>query len=137
MYKELFYINMKLPSLNEFIKANRTNVHVGNSFKQDIEEAIGWQIKQAVSVGNLTPKTEPVDILIDFYELTRRRDVDNIQSSTKFILDALQIQGILKNDGRKYVNQIYHRVYDAPKEYKHDFCIVTLYPAGSLTLHEG
>lgn len=139
--KEIFLINFRLPSLNDYITANRTNKHAGNKFKTDVDESIGWRIKQAKVAGNLTPKEEPVDILIDFYEPNRRRDVDNIQSATKYILDALVKQGILKNDGRKYVHQIYHRVYDihktAVKEKgsNYGYCIVQILSAGAVTLN--
>lgn len=137
--KEMFLINVRLPSLNDYITANRTNPHAGNKFKKDVDKSIGWRIKQAKDAGNLTPKEEPVDILIDFYEPNRRRDVDNIQSSTKYILDALVQQGILKNDGRKWVHQVYHRVFDIPKQRNnksdnYGYCIVQLLPAGAVTL---
>ena len=55
----------------------------------------------------------PCELVITFFEKTKKRDVDNIQSSVKFILDALQKAGILKNDSRKYVKQIYSTVKDA------------------------
>lgn len=130
---EMFLINMKLPSLNDVIKKNRENRYSGNNYKKEIEEIIGWNIKKALCSGTLTPRTEPVDIVIDYYELTRKRDVDNIQSSTKFILDALVKNGVLKNDGRKYVNQIYHRIFDIDKPLN-DYCYVALMPAGSVEL---
>lgn len=108
-----FTIHRKLPSLNEVIQKNRANKYAGAQFKADIEEAIGWDIKQALTTGALKPVTKPCMIEMLFYESTKRRDVDNIQSSQKFILDAMVKNGILKDDSRRYVKQIKHTVIDA------------------------
>jgi len=113
-----FIIKAKLPSLNEYIRACRANRYAGAKFKEEIEELIGWSIKQAQAAGKLPPMGDtPCRIYIDWHEKTKRRDVDNIQSAQKFILDALQTYGVLKNDSRKYVKQIYHTVNDATADY--------------------
>lgn len=103
-----FTIEGKLPSLNETINENRSNRYAGAKLKKEIETLIGWAIKKA----KLTPIENPCVIEIDWHEATKRRDVDNIHSSVKFILDALVKNGILKNDSRRYVKQIYHQVID-------------------------
>lgn len=108
-----FIIRDKLPSLNDVIAKNRTNRYVGAKFKKDIESRIGWAIKSA----KLKPITNPCVIDIEWHEATKRRDVDNIHSSVKFILDALVKNGILKNDSRRYVKQIYHNVIDDKTNY--------------------
>lgn len=113
-----FIIKQKLPSLNEYVRACRSNKYVGARFKQEVEEAIGWYIKQAQTSGKLIPLGEtPCTIYIDFYEKTKKRDVDNIQSSQKFILDALQRCGVIKKDDRRYVKQIYHTISDGKEDY--------------------
>lgn len=107
-------INTKLPSLNEYINKNRTNRYVGAKFIKDVEDIISIFIKSACKKNTLAPVTEyPVKICIEWHEATKRRDVDNIQSAQKYILDALQQNGILKGDGRKYVAQIYHTIIDS------------------------
>lgn len=112
-----FVINSRLPSLNDVINANRTNRFMGAKMKKEIEEMIGWQIRFGVARGHLRSVSRRCVIQIDFYEKTKRRDVDNIQSSTKFILDAMVKHGILLNDSRKYVKQIYHEIYDSDRDY--------------------
>ena len=107
-----FTIKAKLPSLNETISSNRTNKYIGNNFKKDIQELIGWNIKQAIVMRTLKPVKKPCVIYIDWHEKTKRRDVDNVQSSQKFILDAMVENGILQNDNRRYVKQIYHEIID-------------------------
>lgn len=107
-----FTIRAKLPSLNDVIAKNRANRYYANNFKQDIEELIGWEIKQALTSGTLKPVSNPCEIYIWWHEATKRRDVDNIQSSQKFVLDAMVKNGALKNDNRKYVKQIHHEIVD-------------------------
>ena len=45
----------------------------------------------------------PVAVCFEWHEKTRRRDLDNIASAKKFILDALQECGILEGDGQKQI----------------------------------
>ncbi len=125
-----FVIKRKLPSLNDVIEKNRSNKYLGAKFKSDIEEAIGWDIKQALTKGTLKPIVEPCDILIDFYESTKRRDTDNVQSSTKFILDSMVKNGVLKNDNRKWVKQIYHKIHDDNE----DWVKVSIVNAGKINI---
>lgn len=101
--RQEFTIPLKLPSLNEVIGVNRGNKYVGAKMKRDIQADIGWIIKAAC----LRPCTKPVEIYLTFFEANRRRDVDNIISSTKFILDALVDAKILPDDSQKWVEQIH------------------------------
>lgn len=110
-------ISMKLPSLNEVIDVNRTNRHQGARYKKEIEELIGWYIKQDLTKGCLKPTQKPCEIYFEWHESTKRRDVDNIQSSQKFVLDALVENKVLKNDSRRYVKQIYHTVVNDASDF--------------------
>ena len=98
---------MKLPSLNEVNRANRTHWSKGNAMKTEIEDMIGWAITNA----RLKPvRKYPCKISVVYYEPNKRRDIDNVYSSNKFILDALQRQSILKNDNPNCVSQIVNTV---------------------------
>ena len=108
-----FTIYEKLPSLNEVIDQNRSNRFAGAKLKKDVEEIISVYIRKALKTGGLRPITTPCIVKIDWYEKNKRRDADNIQSSQKFILDALVKTGVLPDDNRKYVTQICHRIYDS------------------------
>ena len=112
-----FIIWQKLCSQNDVVAANRTNKYVGAKLKADIEKAIGWDIKKAILKETLKPVANPCVIEIDWHEATKRRDVDNIQSSQKFILDAMVKNKILPNDNRRYVRQIYHNIIDDDIDY--------------------
>ena len=113
-----FIVNEKLPSLNEVLNKNRANRYAGASLKKQVDETICLYIRHAMAKGYLKPMNEtPCVVFINWYEKTKKRDVDNIQSSQKFILDALQKCGVIKRDSRKYVKQIFHAVLDG--DYDH------------------
>lgn len=99
-----FTIHFRLPSLNEVILANRTNRYAGAKLKKDIETKIMWEIKFA----KLKKVDKPCIICFTWNEENKRRDVDNIQSSQKFVLDALVKSGVLENDTQKYVKNTEH-----------------------------
>jgi len=106
-----FTIERQLPSLNSYINACRKNKYAGAKFKRDTENEIGVYIAKARLSGELPVFGEiPCEIDIIWYEKSLRRDADNIQSAQKFILDALQRFGIIRNDSRKYVPQIHHDI---------------------------
>ena len=131
---QYFMIPLKLPSLNEVIGDSRANRYRAGQNKRDIEAVIGAAINQAVRKKTLSKVREPVDILIDFYEATKRRDVDNIHGGgTKVIMDALVKKGILPDDGQKWVKQIYHRVLHG----KSDCAVVYICRAGFIQLKWG
>ncbi len=90
-------IDLKLPSLNEYINECRKNRYAGAKMKRETEEAIGWYINKLPRFDN------PVKIHFHWIESNRRRDLDNICFAKKFILDALVKGGKLKDDNRKCV----------------------------------
>lgn len=91
--KQRFDIPGTLDGLNEYTDACRSNAHSGARMKKANEESVYWAIKSA----HLKPMKPPVVIRILWVEGLRPgkrnfrpRDRDNIQSSVKFILDALR-----------------------------------------------
>ncbi|MCL2599014.1 MAG: hypothetical protein FWD76_03790 [Firmicutes bacterium] len=106
-----FIIPTKMPSLNQVNNANRSHYFVGAKLKREIEDIIGWAIKDAVGKRELWAVTKyPCIVNVTFYEKNRKRDLDNIMSNNKFILDALQQFNILKGDGQKYVGELNNKV---------------------------
>lgn len=112
-----FIIRAKLPSLNDYILACRANRYKGAAFKHDVEELIGWNIKQALVKKTLYPTEEPIIINFAWHEKTKRRDADNIASAKKFVLDAMQKQGIIPNDNRKYIKGFTDIIIDDKEDY--------------------
>lgn len=90
-------IKGKLPSLNEYINAERTNKHLAAKIKRETDQLICCQIK---SMQQIKSKSR---IRFIWYEETKRRDPDNVTFAKKFILDALQKCGKLKNDNPAWI----------------------------------
>ena len=90
-------ISMKLPSLNEYINACRSNRFQGSKMKRDLENDIG------VFIAKLPKFEKPVKIHFHWVEGNKRRDLDNVAFAKKFILDAMVKAGKLKDDNRKCV----------------------------------
>lgn len=112
-----FVILAKLPSLNDYILACRANRYKGAQFKHDVEELIGWNIRQALAKKTLQPTSDPLTVNFVWHEKTKRRDADNIASAKKYILDAMQRQGIIPNDNRKYIRGFTDIIIDDTDDY--------------------
>ena len=105
-------IPIKVPSLNEYIGACRTNYHKANKMKHEVQDEV------AVYIGHLPRMTKPVRIDFLWTEKNNRRDYDNISSAgRKFILDALVNSGKLPDDNRKHVVGFSDR-FEVGKGYK-------------------
>lgn len=91
------HIPVKLPGLNDYIRACRANRFEGAKMKQDAEAMISYYIM------DLPELRGPVSIRFHWTEGNRRRDLDNVAFAKKFILDALVKTGKLPNDDRKHV----------------------------------
>ena len=92
----------RLPSLNEYISALNKGRNYANTFKQSVESDLLWAIKNS----RMKPTDKPCIAHITFHEKNKRRDIDNIYSANKFILDALRKAGIIKNDNQKYITDV-------------------------------
>lgn len=90
-------IPMKLPSLNEYIAQCNRNRYAGGNMKKQVQNDIGYFIN------SLPHFDKPIKIHFTWIEANKKRDLDNICFAKKFILDALQNCGKLKNDNRKWV----------------------------------
>lgn len=116
-----FVIQGRLPSLNDYVTANRSHWSKGAAFKRRVEEDIIWQIKAA----RVAPAGGPVTVSFEWHESDKRRDLDNIFSAKKYILDAMQKAGIIVNDNRKCIRGLTDTLVDD----KSDFVRVTMQAA--------
>lgn len=101
-----------MPSLNDYTAACRSNAYVGAKFKKEVEEVIGWSIRQALTSKTLHKPNGAVMVRFEWHERTKKRDADNIASAKKFILDALVNMRVLPDDSRKYVKGFYDVIVD-------------------------
>lgn len=124
-----FTVFLKLPSLNEYIGEMNNNRYKGNRLKKDMMELIQWHIYKAANDGKcrkVNPREYPVELHIEWHEKDKRRDVDNIKSAAKFLLDAMTGINLIADDGRKYISQIYDKIIDD----KETFVVVKIVPTG-------
>ena len=113
-----FTVRAQLPSLNDFISRMNYNRFEGAKMKRDVEETISWGLLEAKREGTLRRITEyPVELYIEWHEKDARRDVDNIESSSKFLLDAMKNCGVIKDDARRYISQVHSTVIDDLETY--------------------
>lgn len=90
----------RLPSLNEYIRAERSGWQAANRMKHQGESIVAIGIRRA----HLRKINAPVRIRYVFYEKDRRRDKDNVAGfAHKIVQDALVKTGILQNDSWDYV----------------------------------
>lgn len=90
-------IPLKMPSLNTYINACRRNRYYAAKMKSELENDI------IVYVSKLPKFDKPIKISFCWIENNKRRDLDNVSSSKKFILDAMVKCRVLTDDNRKCV----------------------------------
>lgn len=99
----------KLPSLNDYIKAERTTFRSRNGklltkgalLKKQWQEYMAIYIRKDLKSLKIT---KPVIIHYHYFEENKRRDLGNIHApAQKFVEDSLQECGVLINDNQKYV----------------------------------
>lgn len=98
-----FTIKGRLPGMNEIVaaaKKGRGCYQPYSEMKREYTELVAWLVIKA-------PKFNKPIIKIIWYEKNKRRDMDNVIAAKKFILDGLVEGGIIKDDSRKYINDIH------------------------------
>ena len=97
-----------LPNLNDYLQGERIPIRKngkfttkGNAMKQENQRKI-IKILRRDLLGLHIQK--PIEITYKFYELNRKRDLDNISAfAHKVIQDALVKAGTIENDGWKHI----------------------------------
>ena len=103
--KEFFFtIEGRLPSINDYTKACRSNKFNGAAMKKKWQNYVIAAIQDNIKINELIDT--PVSITFKFYEPNKRRDIDNIQGfAVKVVNDALS-KTILPDDRQRYVKKI-------------------------------
>ena len=97
-----FVIGSRLPSLNDYVDVCRYNKYQAASFKKRVDNLICYEIRSQLNV----QIEKAVIVHLHFIEENKKRDVDNVYSASKYILDALVKMKVLKNDSPKHVVDI-------------------------------
>ena len=98
----------KLPSLNEYIHAERTRIGGRGKFltkgavmKREWQNYISVFIRKDLRGVKIE---KPVIIHYHYYEQNRKRDIGNVHAPCqKFVEDALQDCGVIINDNQRYL----------------------------------
>lgn len=103
MREQSFTIYGRLHGMNEIIGSCRRNRYAGAEEKRT-QQAI---CLSAIREHRIQPvQSYPVAVNIEWVEPNSKRDPDNISAAKKFIFDALQDAGVLRNDSMKEVGKI-------------------------------
>lgn len=94
-----FILQGEYCTLNEYSDAERQHYRYGASIKKAETNRAALELK---SQWDGTPVPKSV-FKFTWYRTSKRSDPDNIIFAKKFILDAMQIVGIIENDGWKQV----------------------------------
>ena len=113
----------RLDNLNDYINAERTNRYKGAKVKGRNQERAFQEA--CIQLGDVQIK-RPVKMIYRWYEKDQRRDLDNISSfGRKVIQDALVEAEILPDDGWKYI-----------KGFTDEFYVDKKYPRIEVTIIE-
>lgn len=96
----------ELTDLNEYIKAINSNRYKANNIKQE-----NTKLVSLCAIGKPKVEEYPVHIKFKWYSKNKRKDIDNVAFSKKYVLDGLVLRGILLDDGRKYVSSFTDEFY--------------------------
>ena len=92
----------RLPALNDFINAERTNRYKAAHMKREDMDKVLWAAKVSLRGWKASGR---VRMYYTWYEPNQRRDMDNVSSyGRKVIQDALVEGGYLPNDGWKNIS---------------------------------
>lgn len=99
--KYKFVISGRLNNLNDYTNACRTHRQKGNNMKRKNAQKVLQVIYEQLPRVRIE---KPVTVTYTWYEKDRRRDLDNVSSfGRKVIQDALVKAGVLRNDGWKEI----------------------------------
>ena len=102
----------RFPTLNEYIDCERGSTIAAAAMKKKCTE----QVKEQCLSQQIGPVNGKVDLLFEWHSSTRH-DPDNVAFAKKFIIDGLQLAGVLENDNRKFVGTMADEIIQDDKDY--------------------
>lgn len=94
-----FTIEGSMPSLNEYVRAERSN----RLWAAAIKRRETTRARDAAVAARVPAFHGPVTVRFLWVEESRRRDLDNVAFAKKFVLDGLVEAGVLPGDGQRHV----------------------------------
>lgn len=102
----------RFPTLNEYIDCERGSTIAAAAMKKKCTE----QVKEQCLSQQIQPVNGKVDLLFEWHSSTRH-DPDNVAFAKKFILDGLQLAGVLENDNRKFIGIMADEIIQDDEDY--------------------
>lgn len=103
----MIVIKGTLPSLNEYINAERRNRFLAAKMKKEATEYVYYSVLDTPPV-----QEYPIHAHFVWYTKNNRADPDNVAAfGVKVIFDGLQLAGVIRNDGRKEIASITHSFF--------------------------
>jgi len=94
-----------IPTANQYMNYERTHRQRAATVKRNTETALVTECRQQKA----QPVADyPVHLNYLWFRRDKRTDKSNIIFGQKFVEDALQTAGVLRNDGWKEINSIVH-----------------------------
>lgn len=84
-------------TLNKYISAERSNLHLAAKIKKDATENVAWSTLGVIPVENY-----PVRFVFHWFCMNEKTDPDNVAFAKKYILDGLVSSHILASDSWKH-----------------------------------
>lgn len=98
-----FTIPGSLPTMNQIIEFAKSHPLAYKTMKQTNTNRVVLNAKKA-----RLPVMGRINIKITWYRENKKTDKDNVTAGIKFILDGLQVAGVIKNDSWKMIGSIEH-----------------------------
>ena len=102
----------RFPTLNEYIDCERGSTIAAAAMKKKCTEQVRIQCEEQ----NIPAISGKVDLLFEWHSSTRH-DPDNVAFAKKFILDGLQLAGVLENDNRKFIGTMADEIIQDDEDY--------------------
>ena len=110
-------ITAKIPTLNEVINIERRNRFAAAKLKATTEANICSSLLHAVKT-SIPEAAYPIHTSYTWHRKDKRTDPSNVAFGIKYIEDALQTAGLIRNDGPKQIERIsHHYIYGAQKNW--------------------
>ena len=100
------HYEINLPTLNEYIDAERTNKILASKAKRKFTQYIMLE-----TIAQCKAKLSGMhDVDVTWYRNNKKHDADNVYFGIKFILDGIVAAKVIPGDDRKVIRDISHHI---------------------------
>ncbi len=96
MSVQSFEVPGRFPSLNDYLRIRNRAQRA--AMKRSLDHRVAWAAKEA----GIRPVGRCM-VRVTWVEQNRRRDLDNVRSGVKFVLDGLVKAGVIEDDDQRHV----------------------------------